>query len=147
MSLIYSSDIGKHKTCNLGFNPAHAVVTRKGNADITKIITILTAMSDMYGVKQTDTSKFQLFNSTKYNGADLMFKDSSTALIAIAKGNQTYQAYLGDDYIKDTEALSSCDFQTTAQHPTQPPITAISAVATPYTVLVLFVALLTLLSL
>ena len=100
-------------------------------------------MSDMYGANQTDASKFQLFNSTKYNNEDLLFKDSSTALVAIKEEKQTYQAYLGDDYIKDTEALKSCDFQTT----TQPPIMAVSTMIMPHMMLFLITVLSNLMSL
>ena len=107
------SEIGQHENCFLGFDPAHAVVTRKNNKDIDDIVTILTAMGRIYGPNQTDWTKFQLFNSTKYKGTNLMFKDSSTALVSIPKDNRTYQGYLGDDYVKDTEALKTCKTSTT----------------------------------
>lgn len=106
------SGIGQHENCFLGFDPAHAVVTRKNNEDIDDIVTILTAMGSIYGPKQTDWTKFQLFNSTKYGGVNLLFKDSSTALVSIPEDNRTYRGYLGDDYVKDTEALKTCETST-----------------------------------
>lgn len=115
------------------------MVTRKDNADIDNIIAILKAMSDEYGATQNNTSKFQLFNSTKYNGEDLLFYDSATVLVGIAQEKQNYQSYLGDDYVKDTEALKSCDFLMTTK---LPPPKAISTAATPYTLLVMFTLLL-----
>lgn len=140
-------EIGEHATCYTGVNPAYAVVTRKGNTKIAAIITILTDMSEMYGVNQTNPSQFQLFNSTKYNGEDLLFKDSTTTLVAIATEKQTYQVYLGNDYVKDIEALTECDFLTTTQPPTtsistQPPSTSISTNLVPYITLILLTALL-----
>ena len=104
-------------------------------------------MSEMYGVNQTNPSQFQLFNSTKYNGEDLLFKDSTTTLVAIATEKQTYQGYLGNDYVKDIEALTECDFLTTTQPPTtsistQPPSTSISTNLVPYITLILLTALL-----
>ena len=107
-----SSEIGKHKECHLGFNPAHAVVTRKGNADIDDIVTILGKMSAKYGGTQTNQSLFQLFNSEKYSISDrnLMFKDSTTELVRIPKEKRTYVKFLGEDYVKDSEALTSCSF-------------------------------------
>lgn len=105
-------------------------------------------MSEMYGVNQTNPSQFQLFNSTKYNGEDLLFKDSTTTtLVAIAKEKQTYQGYLGNDYVIDIEALTECDFLTTTQPPTtsistQPPSTSISTNLVPYITLILLKALL-----
>lgn len=97
-------------------------------------------MSELYGVKQTNSSNFQLFNSTKYgkNSSNLLFKDSSTELVEIQEGKRTYQGFLGDDYVKDADALQSCDFMST----TPPAATATK----PYTVLVPFTALLLMLT-
>lgn len=53
MTSIYLLEIGEHATCYTGVNQAHAVVTSKGNTKIAAIITILTDMSEMYGVNQT----------------------------------------------------------------------------------------------
>lgn len=110
MTSIYLLEIGEHATCYTGVNPAHAVVTRKGNTKIAAIITILTDMSEMYGVNQTNPSQFQLFNSTKYNGEDLLFKDSTTTLVAIATEKQTYQGYLGNDYVKEAQRHRGTDW-------------------------------------
>ena len=142
VSLI-NSEIGQHEKCHLGFNPAHAVVTRKDNPDIENIITILKAMSDEYGIKQDNSSKFQLFNSTKYNtSSNLLFKDSTTALKEIAKEKRTYEGFLGTDYIEDAEALKSCDFKTTTAATTAK---AVSTMIRAYTVLLPFMVVLSLL--
>ena len=132
-------DIGQHEQCFLGFNPAHAVVTRKDNY-LDDIVTILTAMSSMYGSSQTDWTKFQLFNSTKYGAANLLFKDSSTELESISKDKRTYKGYLTDEYVSDIEALKTCDMSATTKESTSP--TSDSTKTTPYAVIVLFVALL-----
>ncbi|CAH3160550.1 unnamed protein product [Porites evermanni] len=142
-------DIGKHEECFLGFNAAHAVVTREGNKDIDNIVTILTTMSSMYGPSQTNWTKFQLFNSTKYGGANLLFKDSTTELVSISKDNRTYQGFLGDDYVKDVQALKSCDDASSscddASSTKQP--TSVSTKTTPYAVIVLLVAMVAVMSL
>ena len=109
-----SSEIGEHEQCHLGFNPAHAVVTREGNADIDNIITILEKMSEKYGVTQTNATQFQLFNSTRYSSRNLMFKDSATGLIGIQKDKRTYVKFLGEDY-EDFKALTACSFLSTTQ--------------------------------
>ncbi|XP_068690510.1 serotransferrin-like isoform X2 [Montipora foliosa] len=142
-------EIGQHEQCYLGFNPAHAVVTRKGNADVDKIVTILTSMSEKYGIKQTDPGKFQLFNSTKYSNSsgNLIFKDSATALVAIAKEKRTYKGFLGDDYVKDAEALKSCDFLTSSPATTEATTTtSTSAAIIPYAVYVPIATLMFLIS-
>lgn len=123
-------------------------MTRHDNPDIEKIITILKNMSDEYGVKQDNWSKFQLFNSTKYNDSyNLLFKDSTTALVEIAKEKRTYEGFLGTDYIEDAEALKSCDFMNTTSGPTKTTSvpTAVSTMIKAYTVLVSFMVVLSLL--
>lgn len=135
------TDIGKHDACNLGKNPGHAVVTKKGNTDINDIIKILTTMSDRYGSNQVDWNKFQLFNSTKYgSGSNLLFKDSTTELREVENVNRNYKAFLGDDYVKDREALASCTSPSTTT--SSIPITSVSATVSPITELVLLIALL-----
>ena len=127
------------------------MVTRKGNADVDKIVTILTSMSEKYGIKQTDPGKFQLFNSTKYSNSsgNLIFKDSATALVAIAKEKRTYKGFLGDDYLKDAEALKSCDFLTSSPATTEATTTTTttaSAAIIPYAVYVPIATLMFLIS-
>jgi len=123
-----------HESCNLGNNPGHAVVTRKGNTNIAHFITILTTMSGKYGTKQTDWNKFQLFNSTKYgNSSNLLFKDSTTELKAIPSDKQNYNGYLGADYGENRKAMESC---------TTEPTTATSSTVAPVIELVLMSALL-----
>ena len=112
------------------------MVTREGNKDINGIVTILTNMSSMYGPSQTNWTKFQLFNSTKYGGANLLFKDSTTQLVSISKDKRTYQGFLSDDYVKDVEALKSCDDES-----------SVSTKTTPYAVIVLLVAMVAVMSL
>ena len=126
------------------------MVTREGNKDIDGIVTILTAMSSMYGPNQTDWTQFQLFNSTKYSGANLLFKDSTTKLVSISKDKRTYQGFLGEDYVKDVQALKSCDDANSTKPPisvsTKPP-TSVSTKTTPYAVIVLLVAMVAVMSL
>ncbi|XP_078349990.1 serotransferrin-like isoform X2 [Oculina patagonica] len=133
--------IGQFRTCNLGYSPAHAVVTRRGNSNITNITEILTKMSDWYGDKQRDWKKFQLFNSTTFSGSDLIFDDSTTELEGIADDKQTYMGYLGDDFVKDLEALESCVGVKRASTPAPPAPTAGAMVTSPATELVLLIAL------
>ncbi|KAJ7387758.1 positive regulation of extracellular matrix disassembly [Desmophyllum pertusum] len=71
-------------------------------------VKILMKVSDEYGVKQNDSAIFQLFNSKKYGGKDLMFKDSTIKLGDVSQ--KTYQKLLGDLYMKDLEALDDCVF-------------------------------------
>ena len=51
-------------------------------------------------------TKFQMFDSAAYSAQNLLFRDSTTELIAITA--QNYQAWLGDEYLHAMQALS-CD--------------------------------------
>ena len=104
-------------------------------------------MSSVYGSSQTDWTKFQLFNSTKYGGGNLLFKDSSTELVGISKDKRTYKGYLGDEYVSDIKALETCDTSASTSASTKESTspTSDSAKTTPYAVIVLFVALLVML--
>ena len=90
---------------------------KKGNTNNANYRNLLLKASDTYGINQTNSSMFQLFNSSKYNGNDLLFKDSTKKLVDVGEKN-TYQKWLGDDYLKDLEALNACP--TTPATPTGP---------------------------
>jgi len=47
-----------------------------------------------------------MFDSTAYGAQNLLFRDSTTELVAITA--QSYQAWLGDEYLHAMQALS-CD--------------------------------------
>ena len=127
-----------HESCNLGNNPGHAVVTRKDNGNIDKIIKILTTMSDRYGSSQTNSTQFQLFNSTGYGGANLLFKDSTTELMEVQSDKRNYNDYLGKDYGENKAAMAACDEKPTAAAPTD----STSSTVSPIIELVLLIALL-----
>ena len=82
-------------------------MTKTGSSHVANYQNLLIKASDMYGTNQTDSAKFQLFNSSKYGGKDLLFKDSTTKLVGVG-GQKTYDLWLGDAYLKDLEALNSC---------------------------------------
>ena len=82
------------------------MVTRATNPDIGNMVKILVEMSSAFGVKQTNSANFRLFQSTKYKSRNALFKDSTTQLVEIP--SKTYKGYLGDDYVKAYEALKSC---------------------------------------
>ena len=118
----------------------HAVVTRKGNSDIDKIIRILTTMSDKYGSNQKDWNEFQLFNSTKYgDDSNLLFKDSTTELKKILSNQRNYEDYLGEDYLDNTNAINSCHEDKTI---TAAPPSSTSSTVSPIIELVLLIGLL-----
>ena len=64
----------------------------------------------MYG--NYSSGSFALFNSSRYDGKDLLFKDSAIKLVD--ESDKTYETWLGDDYIADLEALNECPTTITA---------------------------------
>ena len=92
-------------------------MVKGGNTNNANYRKLLLKASDTYGINQTDFNMFQLFNSSKYSGNDLLFKDSTKKLVDV-EGKNTYQKWLGDVYLKDLEALDACP--TTPTTPTTP---------------------------
>ena len=83
-------------------------MVKKGNTNSANYKRLLLDASNAYGINQTNSSMFQLFESFKYmNGSDLLFKDSTKKLVDVGEKN-TYQKWLGDLYLKDLEALDAC---------------------------------------
>ena len=90
-------------------------MTKKGNSNRANYASILIKASDEYG---NDTgSVFKMFDSGRWNGTDLLFKDSTVKLINIS--TKTYEMFLGDSYLKDLEALNACPTTTASTTPTQ----------------------------
>ena len=82
-------------------------MVKKGNTNSANYKRLLLDASDNYGITQTDPNMFRLFESSKYNGTDLLFKDSTKKLVDVGE-KDTYQKWLGDQYLKDLEALDAC---------------------------------------
>ena len=95
-------------------------MVKRGNTNNANYRKLLLKASVTYGINQTDFNMFQLFNSSKYSGNDLLFKDSTKKLVDV-EGKNTYQKWLGDVYLKDLEALDACPTTpTTPATPTGP---------------------------
>ena len=82
-------------------------MVKKGNTNSANYKRLLLDASHNYGITQTNPNNFQLFESSKYNGTDLLFKDSTKKLVDVGE-KDTYQKWLGDQYLKDLEALDAC---------------------------------------
>ena len=82
-------------------------MTNRESSNIGNYKKLLIKASDKYGTNETDSANFQLFNSSKYGGKDLLFKDSTKKLVDVGD-QKTYQLWLGDAYLKDLEALKLC---------------------------------------
>ena len=103
-------------------------------------------MCEKYGENQTDWNKFQLFNSSKYGGSNLLFKDSTTSLKAQAADKQDFMDYLGKMYGENVDSLIQCNYNSTTAPTTLSAYTvSASTVFLPVYPLLLFTALLNML--
>ena len=82
-------------------------MVKKGNANNAQYVQLLLHASKVAGITQNDPTQFQLFSSSKYNGTDLLFKDSTKQLVDV-KDKNTYEKWLGTDYLEDLKALRPC---------------------------------------
>ncbi|NXV61016.1 TRFEB protein, partial [Molothrus ater] len=88
--------------CNLGPVPPSAVMTRP--VTVTKISDFLLKSQESLGSKLN--SEFQLFQSWKYGGSDLLFKDTTQYLVHAS--HLSYQEILGESFIQLAESVFNC---------------------------------------
>ncbi|NXA53972.1 TRFM protein, partial [Nothocercus julius] len=97
-----TADVTEWRSCHLARVPARAVVVRP-DTDGTVIFQLLNQGQQRFS---GTGAKFQLFDSAAYGAQNLLFRDATTELVAITA--QSYQAWLGDEYLHAVRALS-CD--------------------------------------
>ncbi|NXH69419.1 TRFM protein, partial [Hydrobates tethys] len=98
----HTADVTEWRTCHLARIPARAVVVRP-DTDGTLVFQFLNQGQQRFNGVGT---KFQMFDSAAYGAQNLLFRDSTTELVAITA--QNYQAWLGDEYLHAMQGLS-CD--------------------------------------
>ncbi|XP_053565014.1 melanotransferrin [Bombina bombina] len=96
------AEVNEWRQCHLARVPARAVMTRS-DVDGSLIYKIL---NDGQAKFNDDSTDFKMFSSSAYGGSNLLFKDSTIELRPIS--NQTYQAWLGDDYLQAVKGMD-CD--------------------------------------
>ncbi|XP_013925740.1 PREDICTED: serotransferrin-A-like [Thamnophis sirtalis] len=86
------------RTCNLGCVPPSIVVTRP--VTVTKVQDFL--------LKSQESSKnsFQLFESLRYGGNDLLFKDATQGLVFT--GQLDFKSILGQSFFQLAQSVFSC---------------------------------------
>ncbi|NXU84300.1 TRFM protein, partial [Xiphorhynchus elegans] len=95
-----TADVTKWRTCHLARIPARAVVVRP-DTDGTVVFQLLNQGQQRFNGAG---AKFQMFDSAAYGAQNLLFRDSTTELVAITA--QNYQAWLGDEYLRAVQALN-----------------------------------------
>ncbi|NXY48945.1 TRFM protein, partial [Ceuthmochares aereus] len=95
-----TADVMEWRTCHLARIPARAVVVRP-DTDGTVVFQLLNQGQQRFNGVGT---KFQMFDSAAYGAQNLLFRDSTTELVAIT--GQNYQEWLGNEYLHAIQALS-----------------------------------------
>ncbi|XP_064424151.1 saxiphilin-like isoform X2 [Latimeria chalumnae] len=90
------------RTCNLGQGPGQAVVTRHNYRKVAR--KFLTVVQHFFGRKGKQLGRFALFNSSTYDGKNLLFRDSTQHLLIPGEDTDINQI-LGLDYIALLKAL------------------------------------------
>ncbi|XP_018119105.2 melanotransferrin isoform X1 [Xenopus laevis] len=93
------AEVSEWRQCNLAKVPAHAVMTQI-NTDGALIYKMLHDGQQRYN---SHSSGFKMFDSSAYNSNNLLFSDMTTELRAIA--DQTYQTWLGDEYLQAMKGI------------------------------------------
>ncbi|XP_075719776.1 melanotransferrin [Rhinoderma darwinii] len=96
------ADVTEWKRCNLARVPAHAVVVRS-DVDGSLVYKMLHEGQQKYN---GPSSSFEIFDSSAYNGSNLLFRDATTEFRMIS--NQTYQSWLGDEFLQAMTGID-CD--------------------------------------
>ncbi|XP_044148203.1 melanotransferrin-like [Bufo gargarizans] len=95
------AEVTQYADCNWAQVPAHAVMVHP-EMNIQTLFGLLDKAQEYYG--RNKSSVFQMFDSSKYNKKDLIFKDSTDKIVPVNE-KKSYDQLLGRNYIDSIEGF------------------------------------------
>ncbi|XP_013368903.1 PREDICTED: melanotransferrin isoform X1 [Chinchilla lanigera] len=96
------AEVHQFQACSLAKIPAHAVMVRP-DTNAFSVYGLLDKAQELYG-DDDNKNGFQMFDSYKYRGQDLLFQDITVQLVPVAE-KSTYLAWLGPDYVSAMDGI------------------------------------------
>ncbi|KAJ7324408.1 hypothetical protein JRQ81_017428 [Phrynocephalus forsythii] len=97
------AEVGQFAQCHWGQVPPRAIMVHP-DTNALAVYGLLDKAQDYFG--DDSNSEFSMFNSTQFNGKDLIFKDSSTGIVAAGE-RTTSTSWLGPEFLEAMEGWSS----------------------------------------
>uniref|UniRef100_A0ABM5G4F8 Melanotransferrin isoform X1 n=1 Tax=Pogona vitticeps TaxID=103695 RepID=A0ABM5G4F8_9SAUR len=97
------AEVGQFAQCHWGQVPPRAIMVHP-DTNTMAVHGLLDKAQDYFG--DDSNSEFSMFNSTKYHGKDLIFKDATTGIVAAGE-RRTSAAWLGPEFLEAMEGFSS----------------------------------------
>lgn len=96
------AEVHQYAQCNLAQVPAHAVMV---HPDISSdsVFGLLNRAQAFFG-NDSNRFNFSMFDSSKYGGTDLIFKDSTIKLVSVGE-KTTYEKWLGESYTASLQKM------------------------------------------
>nr|DBA26228.1 TPA: hypothetical protein GDO54_010516 [Pyxicephalus adspersus] len=95
------AEVTQYADCNWARVPAHAVMVHP-DTNRHALFGLLDKAQEYYGSQ--NSSGFKMFSSSLYNQKDLIFLDSTYKIVPVKEKN-TYEKWLGENYIESLEGL------------------------------------------
>ncbi|XP_063080385.1 melanotransferrin isoform X6 [Cavia porcellus] len=96
------AEVHQFQACSLAKIPARAVMVRPDTNTFT-VYGLLDKAQELFG-DDNNKNGFQMFDSYKYRGQDLLFRDVTVQLVPVVE-KTTYIAWLGPDYMRAMEGI------------------------------------------